>query len=536
VPDDSVVQGLGTQVTELGAALHELRARPTIEPQAVEELRARLEALEGRSDEDVRAALAEVSGRLEAVAQRPADDPSWTAELWLRLEAVERRSDDDLRRRVEELAARQHELAQQAEGGPPGLDELYHRVSQLEDKGEPWRALLDVLEERLESLGARPTVEPELVDELRIRIQGVEGRSDDELHGLVHELSRRLDDLAQRPGVDAALVDQLGSRLTAAEELGSRIDGLDEVWSRLAALEARSDAELWSRLDELHSELSALRSRPAIDPSVVGDLERQIESLEGHESPDARRALEAVASLRDRIEALEGGGDDGLRNLVETLGRRIEGLEQHSAEDASVPARLDELEERQRVEAAGLADRVSDALGALTAWIDALRAAEGEARSVLADATQRVDELERRSARLDEVERSVVELRDRPAENEATVALWRAVDTLRGRSEQSLALLGELGSRVEGLESVPRDQPRSPAEPESVAEPARPLSPDEHVLFVAGGDRYELLERDGAPPDVGEWIALDETAALVVSRVGRSPLPGDERPCAFLTP
>jgi hypothetical protein len=64
-----------------------------------------------------------------------------------------------------------------------------------------------------------------------------------------------------------------------------------------------------------------------------------------------------------------------------------------------------------------------------------------------------------------------------------------------------------------------------------------PPPPVAHVLFVPAGDGYELFERDGAPPAAGEWVREpDGLAALLVARVGRSPLPGDERPCAYLTP
>jgi hypothetical protein len=55
----------------------------------------------------------------------------------------------------------------------------------------------------------------------------------------------------------------------------------------------------------------------------------------------------------------------------------------------------------------------------------------------------------------------------------------------------------------------------------------------EHVLFVPTPARYVLVERDGAPPDPGAELSLDE-GRFLVSKVGRAPFPGEPRPCAFL--
>jgi hypothetical protein len=47
--------------------------------------------------------------------------------------------------------------------------------------------------------------------------------------------------------------------------------------------------------------------------------------------------------------------------------------------------------------------------------------------------------------------------------------------------------------------------------------------------------RYVLVERDGAPPEPDMLLELSEFGEeiVLVDRVGRSPLPGDTRPCAF---
>jgi hypothetical protein len=52
---------------------------------------------------------------------------------------------------------------------------------------------------------------------------------------------------------------------------------------------------------------------------------------------------------------------------------------------------------------------------------------------------------------------------------------------------------------------------------------------------VPNDEGYELVSCDGAPPRAGDPVELAfREGALVVNRVGRSPLPGDARPCAFL--
>lgn len=55
-----------------------------------------------------------------------------------------------------------------------------------------------------------------------------------------------------------------------------------------------------------------------------------------------------------------------------------------------------------------------------------------------------------------------------------------------------------------------------------------------HLLFVSKPSGYELLERDGQPPAPGSAVELDEGSRFTVAKLGPSPLPDDERPCAYL--
>jgi hypothetical protein len=56
---------------------------------------------------------------------------------------------------------------------------------------------------------------------------------------------------------------------------------------------------------------------------------------------------------------------------------------------------------------------------------------------------------------------------------------------------------------------------------------------DKHLLFVTKPSGYELVERDGDPPAPGEAVELEDMS-YTVTKVGPSPLPQDDRSCAYL--
>ena len=55
---------------------------------------------------------------------------------------------------------------------------------------------------------------------------------------------------------------------------------------------------------------------------------------------------------------------------------------------------------------------------------------------------------------------------------------------------------------------------------------------DGYLLFVQKPSGYELAERQGEPPAVGEQLEHDDRRLEVV-KVGASPLPGDQRRCVY---
>ena len=54
-----------------------------------------------------------------------------------------------------------------------------------------------------------------------------------------------------------------------------------------------------------------------------------------------------------------------------------------------------------------------------------------------------------------------------------------------------------------------------------------------YLLFVGKPSGYELREREGDPPAVGDALEEDETR-MIVTKVAPSPLPADERRCAYI--
>jgi hypothetical protein len=56
-----------------------------------------------------------------------------------------------------------------------------------------------------------------------------------------------------------------------------------------------------------------------------------------------------------------------------------------------------------------------------------------------------------------------------------------------------------------------------------------------YLLFVWKPSGWELREREGDPPAVGEEVEED-AVRMTVTKVAPSPLPGDDRRCAYLQP
>jgi hypothetical protein len=208
-----------------------------------------------------------------------------------------------------------------------------------------------------------------------------------------------------------------------------------------------------------------------------------------------------------------------------------------------VTAEATALVERERAFAereARLDARLARDANALDERRDALALLGRELR----DREARVEHLEQRSAavegragELDERERRLAsdeaEARRRAEEVDARErALRGREDELHAREARLLA--DELGVRRRSEEVAAREAGQS-AQPAAAAEPTpKPRhEPERCLLFVPGADGYRLVSLDVTPPAVGESVEIDGERFNVV-RTGRSPLPGDARPCVYL--
>jgi hypothetical protein len=86
--------------------------------------------------------------------------------------------------------------------------------------------------------------------------------------------------------------------------------------------------------------------------------------------------------------------------------------------------------------------------------------------------------------------------------------------------------------------------PTPVSEPDTVGSPfpkpvlappmPEPRSPFGCVALASTVAGYRLVPLDGPAPDIGATIDVPDVGELVVLRLGRSPLPGDQRTCVFL--
>ena len=247
------------------------------------------------------------------------------------------------------------------------------------------------------------------------------------------------------------------------------------------------------------------------------DVRREIAAIlvrdESPGSPEMSRFVEFDESL----SSIAGEVDD----LQETLAR----LRGQSEEvERLLEEREVELAENE-LERSRLADECATA-----------REERAEAQTSLAEAASQVDGLRIQMASL---EQALSQREDELAEGElararladdcararegllgAQASLADANAQLHARDAQVAALDDELG-----LLRLRVEMPQA-----SVSEPSEHSL---HLRLVPYRAGYELVESPGPPPDAGTRVDVGSTR-FSVARVGRSPLPDDARPCAFL--
>ena len=104
----------------------------------------------------------------------------------------------------------------------------------------------------------------------------------------------------------------------------------------------------------------------------------------------------------------------------------------------------------------------------------------------------------------------------------------RELTVLRGTAERRRGQAKRLVERI-------RRRDRHIAELSAIEPDPDPGPPPGHLVYAQLAERYVIVERDGDPPEQDAILELPEIGEgkLLICRIGRSPLPHDERPCAF---
>ena len=234
----------------------------------------------------------------------------------------------------------------------------------------------------------------------------------------------------------------------------------------------------------------------------------------GYDLPISAHALIAEADSRRRVAESE------LAAEREAHAQVLRGLEQVRAElearDLSTNSLAKELEDTQ----ARLRTREDELSAEVSIWDEARREAE-RAGGQLAELRVRLEEKEHE---LSEASASAAAWTARASELEAET------DTLAGRvtaAGHALEVLASTRFAANGADMTRQAVPGNGHGQKSSGQTGV-------LYFVPQAEGYDLVERDGALPSVGETLEFGEQQ-FVVTKIGRSPLPFDRRSCVFLT-
>jgi hypothetical protein len=159
-------------------------------------------------------------------------------------------------------------------------------------------------------------------------------------------------------------------------------------------------------------------------------------------------------------------------------------------------------------------------------------AAEVDERS--AELTARAAELEEEQARVAAAEAAVAERGARLAELGIAEGEHAAVvDRLLTLLEKRDAVIAELSAKEPEPAPARETTPEPVEAPNALPVPFKPPA-RAHLLFVPTGKRYLLVGRDGPAPSPGIEVTLEGGRRFLVTKLASSPLPADERRCAYL--
>ncbi len=433
----------------------------------------RISAQRALQDEQI-ARQEEIATQLEELRELAAFRDGWQA-------AVEARLDEQLDRRLAEIA--QHLAGEAARVQTESERSAEALRAELAGSSDAMRSELDATREalRLELENSRNSVGVE-VGSLAMRV--------DELHGLHH-------------------ADANAARM-AVEALGARIDEFHGLRAQDAATAQAAAAEAGARLEKL---AVSLRREATFARETADRVAARVEELEGIRNDDIESARIAAAELVARLDDF----------AVRTAGAAMETEHALRAELSGVAARLEEqdaagIEAREdlRAEVERLAssvgwrlERIEESLASDDS--EALQAAVTEIERRLDAQLSQQDEQVRVTERA--LRKGLASLGERLADSET--AYLEAGTTLRRSIERLGAAVVEADARM--AEQIPVSEIEG------------------YVAFAPTPEGYRLVQMPGRPPELGAAVEVDGCEGpLVVTRYGRSPLPLDNRPCAYL--
>jgi len=392
------------------------------------------------------------------------------------------------------------------------------------------------------------------VDEIDHRLGGLAHR--DEVHGSIAEhaaaVAAELDALRRANAErEQSLAVELRDRSAGIERgLGETRDLVESVRAETAGRIEESASALRNDLDGHATEIGA---RFVAQQAELAALRSQLEELQAAAASQAEWRDRVESGLNDRIAELERrvvSEASETRALVEGL--RADDLEAARIAGAELVARLDDLAIRTAA-AADEAERAlrSDLYG-LAATVEEKEAAGIEAREDMRA------ELERAASsmgwRLERIEETLAS--DEAERLRAAVAeLERRLDQQVAQQEEQVRVteralrkgLASLGERLADTQTAYLDAGNAlrrsierlgaaVVEADARLADQIPVSEvDGYVAFAPTSEGYRLVQVPGKAPELGATVQIEGIEGpLVVTRFGRSPLPLDSRPCAYL--
>ena len=257
---------------------------------------------------------------------------------------------------------------------------------------------------------------------------------------------------------------------------------------------------------------------------------------------NARTGADPVPSESPTARLTECEGELGaIATDVGELAEELERVRSYGHELGLLLAERDETLARQRRMIAALEEERVQHRECVQAASEGLRSA----RARTAENDLRIDELGRENRALRAYAAERERLRERAEEGsrqarEALAEREKAFENERSSRRRVALEAKRLQDRIAVLEgelaAASVHAAPDASELEGEADGAVPPAPAPgHVRLITRPEGYRLLESSAPCPLSGERIDV-EGSLLVVIRTGRSPLPGDDRPCAFLLP